>query len=86
MKLTTLRTFFVNHVPKTPEQENTSEYIERNYMLDSLEVQELRNVTSVLTTSKQETSFDSMMSYHMQNPGMKKCELCAKSFQARNKF
>ena len=40
MKLTTLRDFFVNNVPKDPEQENTSEDTERNYMLDSLEAQE----------------------------------------------
>ncbi len=39
MKLTTLRDLFVNYVPKTPEQENISEDIESNYMLDSLEVQ-----------------------------------------------
>ena len=43
---------FVNYVQKTPEQEDTSEDIKRNYMLNSMEVQELRNVTSVLKASK----------------------------------
>jgi len=40
LKPTALREFFVNYVQKTPEQENTSENIEKDYIvLNSMEVQ-----------------------------------------------
>ena len=41
----------------------------------------------MLKVSKQEHCFDSMQRNYVQtSPGMKKCVLCAKSFQTRNEF
>ena len=59
--------FIVNYVQKTSEQEKSFEDIERNYMQNSMEVQEWKIMNSVLKASKQEKSFDTMKRNYIQS-------------------